>query len=261
MNRLTVGLIVATVAWSVFTTRESARAQQSANVPDIEGAWVRLDTVGAGSFGAVNALTGNAVLTPEAAAAAAAGRQGGGGLRPGLVADDNKPHAAGEPYVVTDGSCTLPGGLEPNSSAFHIIQSKDEVLIVRENPGLHRTIYMNGRTHPDLSRWRPTVVGHSVGRYENGTFVIETVGLTPGGVPGGGRRTAETQLTERYTLSADGRRLTMTYTWNDSKIYQKPHTYQIVAERQPADSWPFEDWCDSGDPTQRTSVIPPKQLP
>src|ERR1044071_4354728 len=109
-------------------------AQQDANVPDIEGAWVRLDTAGAGSFGGVNALTGNAVLTPEAAAAAAAGRQGGGGLRPGLVADDDKPHAAGQPYVVTDGGGTLPGGLEPNSSAFHIIQSKDEVMIVRENP-------------------------------------------------------------------------------------------------------------------------------
>jgi hypothetical protein len=126
--------LIAVVVAGLATADDHIRAQQP-SVPDIEGAWVRLDTVGAGSFGAVNALTGNAVLTPEAAAAAAAGRQGGGGLRPGLVADDNKPHGAGEPYVVTDGNCTLPGGLEPNSSAFHIIQSKDEVVIVRENPG------------------------------------------------------------------------------------------------------------------------------
>jgi hypothetical protein len=102
-------VIAAVLIAAVGITADRTRAQQS-NVPDIEGTWVRLDTVGAGSFGAVNALSGNAVLTPEAAAAAAAGRQGGGGLRPGLVADDNKPHAAGEPYVVTDGSCTLPGG-------------------------------------------------------------------------------------------------------------------------------------------------------
>jgi hypothetical protein len=253
-------LLIAVVIAAVGIAGDHIDAQQ-ANVPDIEGAWVRLDTVGAGSFGAVSTLTGNAVLTPEATAAAAAGRQGGGGLRPGLVADDNKPHAVGEPYVVTDGNCMLPGGLEPNSSAFHIIQSKDEVVIVRENPGLHRTIYMDGRKHPDLSRWRPTAVGHSVGHYENGSLVIDTVGLTPGGVTGGGRRTAETHLTERYSVSADGKRLTMTYTWDDPKIYQKPHSYQIVAERQSPGSWPFEDWCDSGDPTQRTSVIPPKQLP
>ena len=249
---------IAIVIAAVGIASDHVRAQQS-NLPDIEGTWVRLDTVGAGSFGAVNALTGNAVLTPEAAAAAAAGRQGGGGLRPGLVADDNKPHAAGEPYVVTDGSCTLPGGLEPNSSAFHIIQSKDEVLIVRENPGLHRTIYMDGRTHPDLSRWRPTVVGHSIGRYENGTFVIDTVGLAPGGVPGGGRRTAETQLTERYSLSADGKRLTMTYTWNDPKIYQKPHEYHYELDRLPAGSYAFEEWCDASDPIEQQSVVPPPQ--
>lgn len=253
--------IAAVVMAAIGMTGGHVRAQREGSAPDIEGAWVRLDTAGAGSFGAVNALTGNAVLTPEAAAAAAAGRQGGGGLRPGLVADDNKPHAAGEPYVVTDGNCMLPGGLEPNSSAFHIIQSKDEVVIVRENPGLHRTIYMDGRKHPDLARWRPTGVGHSVGHYEDGALIIDTIGLTPGGVAGGGRRTSETHLTERYTVSADGKRLTMSYTWEDPKIYQKPHTYQIVAERQPAGSWPFEDWCDSGDPTQRTSVVPPKQLP
>jgi len=189
---------------------------------------VRLDTVGAGSFGAVNALTGNAVLTPEAAAAAAAGRQGGAGLRPGLVADDNKPHAAGEPYVVTDGRCTLPGGLEPNSSAFHIIQSKDEVLIVRENPGLHRTIYMDGRTHPDLSRWRPTVVGHSVGRCENGTFVIETVGFNDlfwfdfVGHP----HTTQLKTVERYTRTKFGE-LEVVTTVTDPGAYAKPFTVKF----------------------------------
>ena len=237
-----------------------AHAQQ-AGVPDLEGIWVRLDTEGSGSFGGVNAIAGNAVLTPEAAAAMAAGRQGGGGVRPGLVPEDTRPHAVGEPYVVTNGNCMLPGGLEPNSSAFHIIQSNGEVLILRENPGLHRTIYMDGRKHPDLTKWTPTAVGHSVGHYENGALVIDTIGLTPGGVAGGGRRTAETHLTERYTLSPDGKRLTMTYTWDDPKIYQRPHSYQIVAERQPEESWPFEDWCDTGNPAQRTSIVPPKQLP
>src|SRR5947207_1728290 len=146
--------LIAVVIAGIGIAGDHIRAQQS-SVPDIEGTWVRLDTGGAGSFGAVNALTGNAVRRPHAAAGDAAGRPGGGG----------------------------------------------------------------------------------------------------------GRRTAETHLTERYAPSADGQRLTMSYTWNDPKIYQRAHTYQIVAERQPAGSWPFEDWCDSGDPTQRTSVIPPKQLP
>ncbi len=164
-------------------------------------------------------------------------------------------------YIVTGGGCSLPGGVEPNSSAFHVVQSNDEVLIVREGPVVPRTIYMNGRPHPPLGRWEPTATGHSVGRYENGALVIETVGLTAGGVPGGGRRTPETKLTEHYTPSADGKRLTMQYTWDDPKIYQKPHTYQLMAERVQGGGWAFEDWCDSSDPTQQQSIVPPKQLP
>jgi hypothetical protein len=133
------------------------------------------------------------------------------------------------------------------------------VLIVRENPGLPRTIYMDGRAHPDLSRVVPAAVGHSTGRYEAGALVVETIGLATGNVTAGGWRTPETRLTERYRVSADGRRLTITYTWEDPKVYVKPHTYQIVAERTPPGSWAFESWCDSSDPSQRLSIVPPAQ--
>ena len=89
-----------------------------------------------------------------------------------LRRDPSKPRAAGEGYVVTDGGCGLPGGVEPNSAAFHIVQSKDQVLIVRENPGLPRTIHLDGRVHPHLTRWTANAVGHSVGRYEGGALVV-----------------------------------------------------------------------------------------
>ena len=175
--------------------------------------------------------------------------------------DPSKPRGAGEGYVVTDGGCTLPGGVEPNSAAFHIVQSSDQVLIVRENPGLPRTIHLDGRVHPHLSRWTPNAVGHSVGRYEGGALVVDTIGLTTGNVTAGGWRTPETVLTERYRLSADGKRLTITYTWQDPKVYLKPHSYEIVAERTPPGSWAFESWCDSSDPNQRLSIVPPVQKP
>jgi hypothetical protein len=139
------------------------------------------------------------------------------------------------------------------------VQGRDQVLIVRENPGLPRTIYLDGRAHPDLSRWTPNAVGHSTGRYENGALVVETIGLTTGNVSAGGWRTPETRLTERYRVSADGQRLTVSYTWEDPKIYVKPHTYEIVSERAPAGSWAFEWWCDSSDPNQRLSIVPPPQ--
>ena len=61
-----------------------------------------------------------------------------------------------------------------------------------------RHIYLDGRAHP--SPWTPTPAGHSVGRYEGNTLVVETTGFTPGGVPGGGVRTAETVLVERFEV-------------------------------------------------------------
>jgi hypothetical protein len=236
-----------------------AAQSPSALVPDLEGGWVRVDVDGSGSFNGLAAKFPRAVLTPAAQAAVAEQAKRAAQPRFDFARDPSKPRPAGEGYVVTDGNCNLPGGVEPNSAAFHLVQSRDQVLIVRENPGLPRTIYMDGRAHPDLSRLVPTAVGHSTGRYEAAALVVETIGLATGNVTAGGWRTPETRLSERYRVSTDGRRLTITYTWEDPKVYLKPHVYQIVAERTPPDSWAFESWCDSSDPSQRLSIVPPAQ--
>ena len=242
---------------AVATT--AARQQPPAAIPDLEGGWVRIDPDGSGSFGGLAAKFPRAVLTPVARAAADEQAKRAAQPRFDFARDPSKPRAAGEGYVVTDGNCTLPGGVEPNSSAFHIVQGTDQVLMVRENPGLPRTIYVDGRAHPDLSRLAPNAVGHSTGRYEGGALVIDTIGLATGNVTAGGWRTPDTRLIERYRVSADGQRLSITYTWTDPKVYVKPHAYEIVAERTPPGSWAFESWCDSGDPNQRLSIVPPPQ--
>ena len=95
---------------------------------------------------------------------------------------------------------------------------------------------------------------------ENGDLVVETVGLTPGNVTAGGRRSPETVLRERFQLSPDGKRLTITYTWEDPGIYVKPHSYRLFFERLPEGSYAIEDWCDPSDPATRQSIVPPKQL-
>ena len=66
-------------------------------------------------------------------------------------------------------------------------------------------------------------------------------------------------MTERYRVSPDGTRLTITYTWQDPKIYQKPHTYSIPMDRIPPGGYAFEWWCDSSDPAQKASVKAPEQ--
>src|ERR1041384_7050748 len=73
------------------------RAQQPAAAPgrQLEGGWVRLDTSGSGNFGGLTAAFPRAALTPEGAARIKQQRD------PDDVDPDNKPHKAGEPYIVT----------------------------------------------------------------------------------------------------------------------------------------------------------------
>jgi hypothetical protein len=155
------------------------------------------------------------------------------------------------------------GGLiNPDSGGVHIVEGKREVTFAAERGGA-RHIYLDGRAHPDLSRWTPNAAGHSVGHYEGNVLVVDTVGFAPGAVPGGGQRTAETHLTERFEVAADGKSMKITYTWDDPKIYAKPHTYRLIFDRAPAiggPSYVFEEWCDASDPVEAQSIVPPKQL-
>ena len=64
-----------------------------------------------------------------------------------------------------------------------LLQSKDEVLMVREGPG-GRRFYMDGRPHPDVKRITPSLYGHSTGRYEGNALIVETIGLSVGNVHG-----------------------------------------------------------------------------
>jgi hypothetical protein len=176
--------------------------------------------------------------------------------------DTGPAHQAGNAYVVNNGACTPEGtggsAIDPNSAAIFLLQSHDEVLMVREGPG-GRHIFMDGRAHPDPARLTPSLYGHSTGHYEGNALIVETVGLMNGNVQGGGKRRPETRLTERFELASDGKHLTITYTWDDPVLYVHPHTYQYVFERLPETSYALETWCDSNDPLQQQSIVPPKQ--
>jgi hypothetical protein len=233
--------------------------QTGAGVPDLSGGYLRIDSSGSGHYGGLTSAFPRAQLTPAAATAPAGPGRGG----PESADDDrditNQRNAPGVPYVVTGGRCGGPGvPLEYNSAAFFLLQTPTKVIVTRESAGT-RHIWMDGRARPDASRWIPTNTGYSLGRYENGDLVIETMGLTPGVVTAGGRRTPETKLTERYHLV--GNRLTITYTWEDPKLYVKPHSYSLVFEKLPSDAYALEAWCDASDPEFSYGITTPLQTP
>ena len=82
-------------------------------------------------------------------------------------------------------------------------QSASVIGIVAKPQSSERYIYLDGRKHPEKDELDPTTNGHSIGQWEGQTLVVDTIGFNDRGVtrlPGGGLRTPNSHLTERYRL-------------------------------------------------------------
>lgn len=238
-------------------------AASGSGTPDLEGGWLRLDTQQSGSYHGIDLKFPRAELLPDIAKKLPPEMDEGLGPN---TAPAGKPHAVGEPYIVKQPGQGGPVGgggvgVDVNSDPFFMLQSKDEILFMREGPGA-RHIYIDGRAHPDPVTWVPTSGGHSVGHYENGMLVVDTTGFTTGVTSfGRGWKTPHTHLTERFQLSPDGQTLTIHYKWDDPEVYVKPLEYDISFSRLPKGSYAFESWNDASDPLSYQSIVPPAQLP
>jgi len=131
----------------------------------------------------------------------------------------------------------LPAGV-PRQAPYpwRIVQTKTHMFFLFEgNIHSYRQIFLDGRTHPaDLD---PTWYGHSVGRFEGDTLVIDTVGFNDkfwfdfAGHP----HTEKLHTIERYRRPSVGA-LTYEVTIDDPGAYTKPftlygdHTYESGTE-------------------------------
>ena len=119
----------------------------------------------------------------------------------------------------------------------------DTILILNEYLHGERTVYMDGRGHPE--NFERTVQGHSIGWWEGDVLVVDTVGFADNrsayanGVPSGGQK----HVIERYELSADGRTLRVDITVEDPEYLAEPFTGSV--ERRYAPDLEFLDFdCD-----------------
>jgi hypothetical protein len=109
-------------------------------------------------------------------------------------------------------------------------------------PNSYRIIYMDGRGHP--SNLTPTNYGHSVGRWEGDTLVVETIGLNEKvwidtrGTP----HTEKLKFTERFTR-IDSNNLQYQATIDDPGAYTAPWTTQVFTMRWASNLDPFEYIC------------------
>ena len=81
-----------------------------------------------------------------------------------------------------------------------------------------RIIYVDGRAHPE--NVEPSNQGHSIGRWEDGVLVVDTIHFTEHlvgnafGVPSG----FEKHLTERFALSEDGTEISYSFSLEDPEF-------------------------------------------
>jgi hypothetical protein len=120
-------------------------------------------------------------------------------------------------------------------SPYNIRISKDLMVIVTEYAAAqNRWIYLN-RPHIAAEAYDPTIYGDSVGRWEGNTLVVDTTMFHPDrgilSIPGGGYRTPDSKLVERFQMLKNGQVLQVISTWTDAKVFRTPHTYEYRYNR------------------------------
>lgn len=125
--------------------------------------------------------------------------------------------------VLSDaGRCRPMGGIGVGGDLFpgEIIQTPDKIVILQEEGRGRWVIHMKGEHPKDLT---PSFFGHSVGRWEGDTLVVDTVGLrATDGMFGFGMRSDKARVVSRLRKVAGGGKLEMTSTTHDPETYTQP---------------------------------------
>ncbi len=102
-----------------------------------------------------------------------------------------------------------------NPLPMEIVRDGENLLVRYEEWALLRPIYMDGRDHPEHRTH--TLLGHSIGRVEDGVLIVETERVTSDRISDETRIGHSEELTavERYTVHDDPRRLEVTFTLED----------------------------------------------
>lgn len=145
-----------------------AGAAWAADAPDISGLWLLESPNGYPNFQFTSARVGdpqNPPLTPKYAA---------------VYQERIEAQAKGAPIGDPTAACFPPGAPRVMFAPypFEILQTPGRVTFVHEYPGDARRIFTDGRGHPSAGELTPTYYGHSIGRWEGDTLVVDTVGLT-----------------------------------------------------------------------------------
>jgi hypothetical protein len=129
----------------------------------------------------------------------------------------------------------LPAAMD-SPRPINIRQGRREIVINFETVATPRHLYFRS-SHPNMEVFDPTTNGDSIARWEGDTLIVDTIGFDGGKgvtmIPGGGYRTSDSHLIERVRLLNDGAVLSVSFTWEDAKVFRRAHTYEFRYVRAP----------------------------
>ena len=120
------------------------------------------------------------------------------------------------------------------------ITQGEDAITIEYGRGLVRAIHMDMDEHP--ATIVPSRGGHSIGRWEGDTLVVDTVGFEPGILAGSVPHSGELHVVERFTLDPQTMALTRDYVAEDPLYYADQYVGTAIVF--PADA-PFAvDPCE-----------------
>jgi len=143
----------------------------------------------------------------------------------------------GKPVVNTSTLC-LPSGMPRVMTApypIELVVQPKQVIILHEIQHLMRFIYLDEK-HPAGDDLFPTYQGHSVGRWEGDTLVVDTV-ATEGGLTtldqADRPKSGDIHIIEHIRKIDGGKKLEDLVTFDDPKVYTKTWTARLLYDWRP----------------------------
>ena len=230
----------AALAAAVVLTVSTVTAQQKP--PDLSGYW------GSGRAAQpdpdrVKRLPPNTVVLRDAGAVEFPSNEFGGlRVKPAALAAAKAWKPADD--MSLDRVCLPPSIVYAMQGPFpmEIHQASELIVMKLEYYDLVRIVFMDGRAHPD--KVPHSKVGHSIGRWDGSTLVVDTVKISESTITNNGLNHSDgVHVVERFWLSADGRTLFGLQEFEDQAVLDNRGARFMAWDRVPGEFvLPYE--CD-----------------
>jgi hypothetical protein len=124
---------------------------------------------------------------------------------------------------------------------MEIFQGTELIVIKMEYYDVVRIIFMNQSSHP--ADWPHSVTGHSIGRWEGDTLVVDTAYIQSATLLNNGLDHSDNlKLTEHFRLSDDGKTLLILQEYEDPSVFSGKASRLIPLDQSSGHVYPYA--CD-----------------